>query len=147
MKNDWNKSNLESQWKLWIVNKKILVLCNWSVFSCSTSCGNDKLFNMFFWFSITPSRVYFTSVFEPSQQNFTVTLSEKTCGCGKKMENIFTSTKPFLVLSKFLGFFPMTVCQNSMKIKWFDVFMSCCLLTALIAFNVDTHLQTARLTL
>jgi hypothetical protein len=57
------------------------------------------------------------------------------------MENIFTSSKPFLTVAKFIGFFPMTVTHNSMKVKWFDIFMTCCSSTALFAMNIDRFLN------
>lgn len=62
------------------------------------------------------------------------------------MENVFTSSKPFLTVAKVLGFFPMTVTQNSMKVKWFGVFMTCCLSTALIAMNFVIFLNHNNLT-
>jgi hypothetical protein len=54
------------------------------------------------------------------------------------MENVFISSKFFLIFAKLLGFFPMSVNQSSMKVKNIDIFMTCCSYTALIAINIET---------
>lgn len=66
------------------------------------------------------------------------------------MENIFTASKPFLIFSKLLGFFPMSFEENSKqiikKVKWADIFLTCCSFFILIIFNIATMLETNSLT-
>lgn len=61
------------------------------------------------------------------------------------MENIFTSSKPFLTFAKGLGFFPMSVATSSrvctIKVKWFDICLSVCSFLALISLNIVTLLK------
>lgn len=72
------------------------------------------------------------SIFRFLQENF-------------KMENIFTSAKPFLVVSKLFGFIPMTVNKNPrnsfVKTAWIDIVASCCCFALLCFFSFDTFLN------
>lgn len=58
------------------------------------------------------------------------------------MENIFSASKPFLILSKVFGFFPISLVFSSKKIsvttQWLDIFFTCCNFLILFTFNVLT---------
>lgn len=44
----------------------------------------------------------------------------------EKMENIFTSARPFLILMKYLGLFPVTFDGSHLRITWSNHLISCC---------------------